>query len=71
MLASLPPLLTLRAARRSAASCSVCCSGTGEPGAAAWSAAGERMPLGVDCSEAGVDASGVLKLLSSLAGLAR
>lgn len=65
-------LLLLSAASRSAASCSVWRGGEGEPprAAAAPSPAGERMPLGVDWSEAGVDASGVLPLLpSSLNGL--
>ena len=68
----LPLLLLLSAASLSAASCSVWRGGEGEAprAAAAPSPAGERMPLGVDWSEAGVDASGVLyPLPSSLNGL--
>lgn len=63
----------LSAARRSAASCSVCRSGEGEPaggaGADEPSSAGERMPLGVVWRLVGVEASGVLMAPSSLAML--
>lgn len=65
--ATASPLPLLSAARRSAASCSVWRSGEGDPSAAAPplpGLAGERMPLGVDCRLAGVEASGVLPLLA-------
>lgn len=64
-----PSAPSLSAVRRSAASCRVRCWCKGEgvppPAAPASSAAGERMPDGVDCKLAGVDASGVLLPLAS------
>lgn len=60
------------AVRRSAASCSVCRRGEGEPSGKVGlpSTQGERTPLGVDWRVAGVDASGVLPLLPPRSSLA-